>query len=103
MNKNMILVTIVGIAIIVGGIVFLWDGDTSSPINEEGTLSNNQIDEVINKTLVIINSIAEKNINLDKPSTFLIKSFKDNIAKLSDSDSNLEIRDFAKKVYKHYK
>ena len=101
MNKNMILVTIVGIAIIVGGIVFLWDGDTSTPIN--GTLSENQINEVIDKTLDIINSIAEKNIHLEKPSTFLIKSFEDNIAKLSDSDSDLEIRDFAKKVYKHYK
>lgn len=103
MNKNMILVTIVGIAIIVGGIVFLSDSDTSTSINEEGTLSENQINEVIDKTLNIINSIAEKNIHLDKPSTFLIKSFEDNIAKLSDSDSDLEIRDFAKKVYKHYK
>ena len=103
MNKNMILVIMVGIAIIVGGIVFLSDSDTSTPVNEEGTLSDNQINMVINKTLTIINSIIEKNKNLDRDPTFLVEAFENNIAKLSDSDSDLEIRDFSKKVYKHYK
>ena len=99
----MILVIIVGIAIIVGGIVFLLDSDTSKSVHKEGELSNPQINMVINKTLTIINSIIEKNKNLDRPPTFLVEAFEDNIAKLSDSDSDLEIRDFAKKVYKHYK
>ena len=103
MNKNMILVIIVGIAIIVGGIMFLSDSDASTPINKEGTLSDDQINVVINKTLIIINSIIEKNKDSDRAPSFLVEAFENNIAKLSDSDPNLEIRDFAKKVYKHYK
>jgi len=56
-------------------------------------LNQNKIDFVILKILTIINSIDD--LSLTQP-------FKDNIYKLSNSDSNLEIRDFAKKVYSRF-
>ena len=100
MNKN-IIIGLVGVVIIVGGILLFSDGDT--PTNENNTLNDSQINTVIEKTLLIIDSVIEKNEGLKRPSTFLVKDFEESIFKLSNSDSNLEIRDLAKKIYEDYK
>ena len=61
---------------------------------EYNELNQNTIDFVIMKILTIINSIEDLN---------LIIHFNNNIYNLSESDSNLEIRNFSKKLYKRFK
>ena len=62
--------------------------------NNYNSLDDNTINFVIRKILYIIKSI--DNISLIRP-------FSDKINYLSENDPNLEIRDFAKKLYKHFK
>ena len=62
--------------------------------NNYNTLDDNTINFVIRKILHIISSIDNMS---------LIRPFSDKINYLSENDPNLEIRDFAKKMYKQFR
>ena len=79
----------------------LLDREYLEAVEADNKINETAIDFVILKVLTIINSICESALKSDcsQEELILIKPFQDSIYKLSDFDSNLEIRDFAKKIY----